>query len=158
MVIRSPLVYGRGAKGNFAAMARWLARDVPLPLGALRHNRRSLVALDNLVDLIVTCVDHPAAANQVFLAGDSEEIPRADLLQRVAQAMGKRAHLIPVPSWVLKSAAGVMGRRAMAKRLCDSLQVDISKTQMRLGWTPPVTMDEGLQRAVAPQMPGSDAD
>jgi nucleoside-diphosphate-sugar epimerase len=158
VIIRSPLVYGPGAKGNFAVIARWLARDVPLPLGALRHNRRTLVAIDNLVDLIVTCVDHPAAANQVFLAGDGEDISTADLLRRMAKAMDKRAHLIPVPSWMLKSAAAVMGRRAMARRLCDSLQVDISKAQRRLGWTPPVSMDEGLQRAFASLAPGPGAD
>ena len=158
VIIRSPLVYGPGAKGNFAVIARWLARDVPLPLGALRHNRRSLVAIDNLVDLILTCVDHPAAANQAFLAGDGEDISTADLLRRMAKAMDKRAHLIPVPSWLLRSAAIVMGRRAMARRLCDSLQVDISKAQMRLGWTPPVTMDEGLQRAVASLSAGPGAD
>lgn len=151
VVIRPPLVYGPGAKGNFAAMVRWVARRVPLPLGAVRHNRRSLVGLDNLVDLIVTCLDHPGAANQVFLAADGEDLSTADLLQRVGRAMGRPARLLPAPVWALQAAAALLGKRAVAERLLGSLQVDGSKARELLGWSPPCTVDEGLRRAVTGQ-------
>jgi nucleoside-diphosphate-sugar epimerase len=146
VIIRPPLVYGPGVKANFAAMMRWLQRGVPLPLGAI-HNQRSLVALDNLVDLIVTCLTHPAAANQTFLVSDGEDVSTTELLRRMGQAMGHPARLIPVPASWLKLAAALVGKRDVALRLCGSLQVDIEKTRRLLGWTPPISLDEGLKRA-----------
>ena len=146
VIIRPPLVYGLGVKANFQTMMRWLARGVPLPLGAI-HNRRSMVALDNLVDLILTCIDHPAAANQTFLVSDGEDLSTTQLLQRLGRALGKPARLIPVPAMLLKAGAALVGKPAIAQRLCGSLQVDISKTQQLLGWTPPLSVDEGLKRA-----------
>jgi UDP-glucose 4-epimerase len=146
VIIRPPLVYGPGVKANFQTMMRWLAKGVPLPFGAI-YNKRSLVALGNLVDLIATCIDHPAAANQTFLAGDGEDLSTTELLQRMAKAMGKTARLIPVPAQVLTLGASLLGKRALAQRLCGSLQVDISKTRDVLGWTPPISVDEGLRRA-----------
>lgn len=150
VILRLPLVYGLGVKGNFAAMMRWVDRGLPIPLGAVRHNRRSLVALDNLVDLIAICLDHPAAADQVFLVGDGEDLSTAELLQRLATAMGKPARLVLVPVWMLQSAAALLRKQAVAQRLLGSLQVDISKARRLLGWTPPVSVDEGLRRAVQP--------
>ncbi len=147
VIIRPPLVYGPGVKANFAAMMRWLRRGVPLPLGAI-HNQRSLVALDNLVDLIVTCLTHPAAANQTFLVSDNEDISTTELLRRMGRAMGRPARLIPVPTSWLKLAAAMAGKRLVAQRLCGSLQVDIEKTRRLLGWRPPVSLDEGLRRAM----------
>ena len=149
VVIRPPLVYGPGVKANFLSMARWLARGIPLPLGAVRDNRRSLVGLDNLVDLILTCMRHPAAANQVFLAGDGEDLSTAALLHRTAAALGVRARLIPVPVPVLVAGGRLLGRGDAVRRLCGSLQVDISKARGVLGWAPPVAVDEGLRRAMA---------
>jgi UDP-glucose 4-epimerase len=146
VIIRPPLVYGPGVKANFAAMMRWLKRGVPLPLGAI-YNQRSLVALDNLVDLILTCLTHPAAANQTFLVSDGEDVSTTELLRRMGQAMGKPARLLPVPASWLKVAAGLVGKGDVAQRLCGSLQVDISKTRELLGWVPPVSLDEGLRRA-----------
>ena len=146
VIIRPPLVYGPGVKANFAAMMRWLRRGVPLPLGAI-HNQRSLVALDNLVDLIVTCLTHPAAANQTFLVSDGEDVSTTELLRRMGRAMGHPAHLIPVPASLLKLAATMLGKQDVAQRLCGSLQVDIEKTRRLLGWTPPLSLDEGLRRA-----------
>jgi nucleoside-diphosphate-sugar epimerase len=146
VIIRPPLVYGPAVKANFAAMMRWLKRGVPLPLGAI-HNQRSLVALDNLVDLIVTCLAHPAAANQTFLVSDGEDVSTTELLRRMGQAMGRPARLIPVPASWLKLAAAMVGKQDVAQRLCGSLQVDIEKTRRLLGWNPPLTLDQGLKKA-----------
>ena len=143
--IRPPLVYGPGVKANFHSMMRWLNKGIPLPLGAIL-NKRSLVALDNLVDLIVTCLDHPAAANQIFLVGDGEDLSTTELLQRMASALGRPARLLPVPAWLLEVGAAMVGKRDVAQRLLGSLQVDISKTRELLGWTPPVSVDEGLRK------------
>ena len=146
VIIRPPLVYGPGVKANFLAMMRWLSRGIPLPLGAI-HNQRSLVALDNLVDLLLTCIDHPAAANQTFLVSDGEDLSTTDLLRRMGRALGKPARLLPVPPVLLKAGAALVGKPELAQRLCGSLQVDISETRERLGWTPPISVDEGLRRA-----------
>ena len=145
-IIRPPLVYGPGVKANFQTMMRWLIRNVPLPLGAT-GNSRSLVALDNLVDLIVTCADHPSAASQTFLVSDGEDLSTTQLLQRMGQALGKSAWLIPVPANCLRLAAATVGKQAVAQRLCGSLQVDIEKTRQLLGWSPPLTVDQGLKKA-----------
>lgn len=150
VIIRPPLVYGPGVKANFAAMIRWLKRGVPLPLGAV-HNQRSLVALDNLVDLIVICLTHPAAANQTFLVSDGEDVSTSELLRRMGQAMGRPARLIPVPASWLKLAAALVGKPDIAQRLCGSLQVNIEKTRRLLGWTPPLTLDQGLKKAATSQ-------
>jgi len=146
VIIRPPLVYGPGAPGNFGSLMRWLQRGVPLPLGAI-HNQRSLVALDNLVDLLVTCLTHPAAANQTFLVADGEDVSTTELLRRMGQALGRPARLIPVPVSWLKLAAAMVGKPDVAQRLCGSLQVDIEKTRCLLGWTPPQSLDEGLKKA-----------
>lgn len=145
VIIRPPLVYGPSAPGNFGTLVRWIEKGIPLPLGAV-HNRRSLVGIDNLVDLIVRCIDHPAAANQLFLASDGEDISTTDLLRGVGDAMGRPARLIPVPPRILQLSAAVLGKNAMAQRLLGSLQVDISKTRELLHWTPPYTLEQGLRR------------
>jgi nucleoside-diphosphate-sugar epimerase len=147
VIVRPPLVYGPGVKANFASMMRWVARSMPLPLGAV-HNARSLVALDNLVDLLVTCLKHPAAAGQSFLVSDGEDVSTTELLRRTAQAMGKKALLLPVPASILELGASLLGKRAVAQRLCGSLQVDIENTRHLLGWNPPLTLDQGLKNAV----------
>ena len=145
VIIRPPLVYGPGVKANFQSMMCWLKRGVPLPLGAI-HNKRSLVVLDNLVDLIITCLDHPAAANQTFLVSDGEDLSTTELLQRMGLALGRPARLIPVPTLLLQAGAAILGRGDMAQRLCGSLQVEITKARTLLGWTPPISVDEGLRR------------
>ncbi len=145
VIIRSPLVYGPGVKANFLSMIRWLYKGVPLPMGAV-HNKRSLVALANLVDLIVVCLDHPAAANQIFLVSDNEDLSTTELLNRMSVALGVHARLFPVPVWFLKSGAALIGRRAMAERLLGTLQVDSSKVREVLHWQPPVSVDEALRQ------------
>ncbi len=147
VVVRPPLVYGPGVQGNFATMLRWLRRGVPLPLASVTGNRRSLVALGNLVDLLVQCVDMPAAANQVFLVSDGEDLSTAVLLRRLAAALGCRSRLFPVPTGVLSMLGRVLGRRATVQRLCGNLQVDIGHTRRQLGWAPPMGVDDGLRRA-----------
>lgn len=146
VIIRPPLVYGPGVKANFESMMRWLARGVPLPLAAVTENRRSLVVLDNLVDLIVTCLNHPAAANQTFLVSDGEDLSTAQLLKRMGAAMGHPARLFYVPPALLKLGATVLNKPGIYQRLCGSLQLDITKTRQLLGWTPTVSVDEGLRR------------
>ncbi|SDI11632.1 UDP-glucose 4-epimerase family protein [Paraburkholderia phenazinium] len=146
VIIRPPLVYGPGVKANFQAMMSWLNRGIPLPLGAI-HNARSLVAVDNLVALIATCITHPAAANQTLLVSDGEDLSTTQLLQRMGRALGRPARLIPVPPSLLRIGATVVGKPAIAQRLCGSLQVDIAKTKALLAWTPPVSVDEGLRKA-----------
>ena len=143
VIIRPVLVYGPGVKANFLSMMRWLYRGVPLPFGAV-HNHRSLVAIDNLVDFIVTCSDHPAAANQVFLVSDGEDVSTTQLLRKLAGALGKPAILLPIPAWLMSGAATLLGQRALSDRILGSLQVDISKNRQLLGWTPPVTLDKAL--------------
>lgn len=145
VIIRPVLVYGPDVKANFLNMMKWLYKGVPLPLGAI-HNKRSLVALDNLVDLIVTCIDHPRAANQTFLVSDGEDLSTTELLQRMSQALGKRPRLLPVPAWLLEAAAKSLRKHSIAQRLCGSLQVDISHTRECLGWTPPVSVDAALRK------------
>ncbi|MFT4636190.1 MAG: nucleoside-diphosphate-sugar epimerase [Chitinophagales bacterium] len=147
VIIRPPLVYGPGVKANFLSMMRWVNRGVPLPFGAI-HNKRSLVAISNLTSLIVTCIDHPDAANQIFLAGDGEDLSTSELLKRIGKVLRKPARLIPIPSFLLIFLASLLGKKDVAQRLFGSLQVDISKARELLGWEPPVSVDEGLLKTV----------
>ena len=146
VIIRPPLIYGPRVKGNFASLMQLVEKGLPLPLGAI-YNKRSMIALDNLVDLIITCVDHPAAANQLFLAGDGQDVSTTELLQGLAKAMGKPSRLVPVPAGLLMFGAAILGKKAMAQRLLGSLQVDISKARNVLGWQPPLSVEEGLNAA-----------
>jgi nucleoside-diphosphate-sugar epimerase len=143
VIIRPVLVYGPGVKANFRSMMSWLTKGVPLPLGAI-PNKRSLVALDNLVDLIITCIDHPAAANQTFLVSDGEDLSTSELLRRMGTALDTPARLIPVPASMLQMGARLIGKSGVAQRLCGSLQVDITKTRALLGWSPVVSVDQAL--------------
>jgi len=149
VVIRPPLVYGPGVKGNFKSLLALTMRRLPLPLGAIQ-NRRSLVALDNLVDLIITCIDHPAAANQTFLVSDDQDLSTTQLLRLLGQAADKPARLIPVSSKILELGARLIGKKSMADRLLGNLRVDISHTKQTLGWAPPISVEEGLRRCFEP--------
>jgi len=147
VIIRPPLVYGPGVKANFGSMMHWLRRGIPLPLGALTKNKRSMVALGNLVDLITACLNHPAAANQTFLVSDGEDLSTADLLQRTATALGVNVRLFYVPPALLKLLAKLLGKEAVYQRLCGSLQIDMTKTQQLLNWRPPLSVQKGLSLA-----------
>lgn len=146
VIIRPPLVYGPGVKANFASLMRAVKRGWPLPLGAIQ-NVRSLVGLDNLVDFIDCCIKHPAAANQTFLVSDGHDVSSAELVREMASAAGIRPNLWSVSPLLLQFGAALLGKRMAAQRLCGSLQVDISKSRLVLGWQPAVSLPEGLKRA-----------
>lgn len=143
VIIRPVLVYGPGVKGNFLSMLRWVARGIPLPLGAI-HNRRSLVSRDNLVDLIHRAVEHPLAANETFLVSDGVDLSTTELIRRIARALGVTPRLLPVPTRMLSGAAGLLGRNDVVDRIAGSLQVDIGRARDLLGWTPPVAIETAL--------------
>lgn len=148
VIIRPPLVYGPGAKGNFNSMIRWLQKGIPLPLGAV-DNRRSLVALDNLVDFIALCANREKsskASNETFLISDGEDVSTSELLTKVAQAYQVRTRLIPVSPGLIRLMAGLTGKAAVADRLLGSLVIDSAKARNLLGWRPVVTMDEQLRK------------
>ena len=148
VIIRPPLIYGTGVKANFASLLRMVKYGMPLPLGAITQNRRSFVALDNLIDLIITCINHPNASDQTFLVSDDEDVSTTDLLRKMAVAQGVSNRLLPVPVALLNSCAKLFGKQAIAHRLLGNLQVDISHTQKLLNWQPIISLDEGLRRAV----------
>ncbi len=145
VIIRPPLVYGPGVKANFETMMRWMACGVPLPLASVHKNRRSLVSVGNLVDLILLCLKHPAAANQTFLVSDGEDLSTVQLLNRVAESMGKSPRLFPMPLAFIRFLLTLSNRPQIYQRLCGSLQLDITKTRTLLGWIPPDSVDVGLR-------------
>jgi len=144
VIIRPPLVYGPGVKGNFNKMMRWLVKGVPLPFSMV-NNSRSLVALDNLIDFIVVCMKHPSASGEIFLVSDGEDMSTTVLLEKLAYMLGISSRLIPVPSYILKFIAFLIGKKDVAQRLLGSLKIDIDKNRDLLGWTPPHSVDKGLK-------------
>lgn len=145
VIIRPPLVYGMGVKGNFLRMIQSLEKSYPLPFKCVK-NKRSFVSVYNLVDLIILCMHHPKAVNQVFLVSDGEDLSTPMLLKKIAGFMQQPAKLLPVPVWLLSCVATIFGKRSMMQRLCGSLQVDMSKTYQLLNWKPRFSVDEGLLR------------
>lgn len=152
VIIRPPLVHGPGVRANFQSLMRAVAMGLPLPLAAV-DNRRSLVALDNLVDFIVTCIDHPAAANQAFLVSDGEDLSTPELIRQLARAMGRSPRLFALPMGVLRAVAALTGRQSALERVCGNLQVDISKARTILAWSPPQSVREGLSLTVSHYQP-----
>jgi UDP-glucose 4-epimerase len=148
VILRPPLVYGPGVKANFKRLLRTVARGWPLPLGAIR-NRRSLLYLGNFVDAIRLCVEHPAAAGQIFLLDDGEAVSTPELINALARAMGQQARLLAVPVGVLKFVGALLGKHAAVARLTGSLYVDSSAIRTRLGWVPPFSMEAGLAATAA---------
>ncbi|MGI4848231.1 MAG: UDP-glucose 4-epimerase family protein [Janthinobacterium lividum] len=148
VIVRPPLVYGPGVRANFKKLIELVQRGLPLPFGRVA-NQRSMVALDNLVDLLVVCASDPRAAGQVFMVSDGQDVSLPDLIRLIAGALGKQAFLVPVPVCLMSAAATVLGKRASVARLFGSLQVDLQPTRTRLDWTPVVTMEEAMQETVA---------
>ena len=143
VIIRPPLVYGPGAPGNFSRLLKLVYNNVPLPFSAVR-NRRSLLSVENLVDFIETCIEHPGAANQLFLLADNESVSTADIIRQLSAGMGTRAGLFPLPAVVLKFGFKLIGRPRLYQQLCCSLEVDNSKAKTLLDWTPVSTTKASL--------------
>lgn len=148
VIVRPPLVYGAGVKGNFAQMLKVLAKGIPLPLASV-NNLRSLIYIGNFVDALMICATHPAAAGQTYLVSDGEDVSTPDLLCQLGLAMGRPARLLPCPPILLKLAGRLVGKSDQIDRLLGSLQVDSSKIRRDLGWQPPFTLHEGLRLTVA---------
>lgn len=144
VIIRPPLVYGPGVKGNFASLLSLTLKRLPLPLGNIK-NKRSMVSVQNLVDLITSCIDHPKAANQIFLVSDDEDVSTSDLLRRLGNAANKPTRLINFPVGLIRFIAKLAGKESAVDRLTGSLQVDITHTKETLNWSPPLTLNEGLR-------------
>lgn len=147
VIIRPPLVYGAKVQGNFKTMLSAIYCGIPLPFAAI-HNKKSFVALDNLADLLLCCVAHPAAANQTLMVSDDDDISTPELLRHVGLLMGRPARLFAAPKMLLHAVAAMAGHSAAVSRLVGSLQVDISDTRTLLNWTPVVTVKQGLLQAV----------
>jgi nucleoside-diphosphate-sugar epimerase len=144
VVVRPPLVYGSGVKGNFAQMLAVIAKHIPLPLAAV-DNRRSLIYVKNLVDALIACATHPVAAGQTYLVCDGEDISTPDLLRQLGDAMGCPAHILPLPLSWLRMLGKLSGKSDQVERLLGSLQVDSGKIRRDLNWVPPYTLQQGLQ-------------
>ncbi len=149
VIIRPTLVYGPGVKANFAALLNIVKKGIPLPFGCIKHNKRSLVSVRNLVDLISTCIEHPKAANQVFLVSDGKDLSTSEIVRLMGQSTGKRIWQVPVPIWCFTLAGKILGKSDIENRLVGSLQVDISETKNRLDWTPPQSVEEGFLEVAA---------
>ncbi|MGL5665384.1 MAG: UDP-glucose 4-epimerase family protein [Shewanella sp.] len=146
VIIRPTLVYGYGVKANFASLMNLVSKDIPLPFGCITKNRRSLVSIDNLVGLIITCIDHPKATNQVFLVSDDHDVSTSEIVREIAMALGKSSMQLPIPIWCYKLAGKLFNKSDVVDRLTGSLQVDISHTKETLGWVPPQTLQEGFKK------------
>jgi nucleoside-diphosphate-sugar epimerase len=145
VIIRPPLVYGPNVKGNFLSLLKYIKKGLPLPLGSIK-NKRSLVALDNLVNFIRHCTTHPKAANEIFFISDGEDVSTTELLMKIAKAFNKKLFLIPIPPIALSFIAKLFGKDAMAIRLLESLQVDNSKAIELINWRPVISMDSQLKK------------
>lgn len=143
-IVRLPLIYGPGVKANFESMLRWIKSGIPLPFGAVT-NKRSFLYIENLISLIVSCIEKPCAANQIFFASDGQDMSTTELLVQCANALGVKSRLLPVPKNILMAGAILLKKRAVAQRLCGSLQIDISKAKQLLNWTPPLSVEYGLK-------------
>jgi nucleoside-diphosphate-sugar epimerase len=147
-IIRPPLVYGKGVAANFLSMLRWVKKGIPLPLGSI-HNQRSFVFVKNLCDFIALCVQNPLAFNQTYLISDGIDLSTTALLQAAAQAMNVRSRLLPFPAGLINLGATLVGKKSIADRLCQSLQVDSSKARQQLGWQAPYSIQDGLREAAS---------
>ncbi|QUM79396.1 SDR family oxidoreductase [Moritella sp. 5] len=145
VIIRPTLVYGPGVKANFASLINLVSKGLPLPFGCITKNKRSLVSVKNLVDLIITCIDHPNAVNQVFLVSDDNDVSTASMINQMSKALGKSNRIFPMPLWCYYLVGKIFGKQDIVKRLLGSLQVDISHTKETLNWMPPQTLEDGFR-------------
>nr|WP_172380558.1 SDR family oxidoreductase [Vibrio sp. Vb339] len=145
VIIRPTLVYGPGVKANFASLLNLVSKGIPLPFGCINDNYRSLVSVTNLVDLIITCIEHPKAANQTFLVSDDHDVSTSEMVLEMAKALGKPQWQIPVPKWCYQLVGKLFSKSGVVNRLTGSLQVDINHTKETLNWTPPQSLDDGFK-------------
>jgi len=139
VIIRPPLVYGPGVKGNFASLLKFASKGIPLPFGSIKDNLRSIVSIDNLVDLIITCIKHTNAANRVFLVSDDEDMSTSKIFQQLSESFGKSGFMFAIPVFLYAILGKLAGKSAVVERLCGNLQVDITDTKSILGWKPVIT-------------------
>lgn len=151
VIIRPPLIYGPGVKANYQNLIQLVKRGIPIPLGSV-SNKRSMLALDNLINFIILVADDPRAANQTFLLSDGQDLSSAELVMKIARALRLAPRLWSMPKCLLHMLGFAAGRRSVVQRLCGSLQIDSSKARKLLNWTPPIGVDEGILRAVAPML------
>lgn len=147
VIIRPPLVYGEGVKANFASLMRFVGKGLPLPFRAIKNNKRSLVSVYNLVDLIKVCIEHPKAANQIFLASDDNDLPTAEMVALMAKVQDKKNLALPVPAWCFKLVGKLLNKNDVIDRLTGSLQLDITHTKNTLDWKPPYSVAHGFKLA-----------
>ncbi|CAM3863777.1 UDP-glucose 4-epimerase family protein [Rheinheimera salexigens] len=147
VIVRPPLIYGEGVKANFAALLSLVGKGLPLPFRAIKNNKRSLVSVYNLVDLIKLCIDHPKAANQIFLVSDDNDISTAEMVALMAKVQGKRNFALPLPLWCFNLAGKLLNKSDVVDRLTGSLQLDISHTKQTLSWQPPYSVEHGFKLA-----------
>jgi len=147
VIIRLPLVYGRFAPGNLKRLIRLVRSGIPLPFDGIK-NKRSFIGIDNLVNLLIHCIDHPEAIGKTFLASDGEDLSTPELIKLIASSMGKKAHMFSMPTFVLKFLGIILGKKNDIKKLVGSLRIDNSYTKEILNWTPPVSVKEGIRRMV----------
>ena len=147
VILRPPLVYGPGVRGNFLRLLRIVWRGIPLPLASIK-NRRSLIYIGNLIDAIVNCMTNHSATGKTYLVSDGDDVSTPDLIRRIAAASGQRALMLPVPVWMMRMAGKIIGRSDELEKLFGSLTVDISKICRELNWKPPYTPEEGIRETV----------
>ena len=147
VIIRAPLIYGVRIKGNFLRLLDLIYKEIPLPLFNI-NNSRSFIGLDNLVDLIIHCIDHPKAAGKTFLVSDDEDISTPALIRKLSKIMGRSARLFSFPISILKLTGYLIGKTPEVNRLIGSLRVNSSHTRKILEWNPPFSLDEGLEKTV----------
>jgi nucleoside-diphosphate-sugar epimerase len=147
VIIRAPLVYGEGVKGNFLSLLDSVYKQVPLPFANI-NNLRSFIGIDNLIDLIICCINHPNAAGKTFLVSDGQDISTPNLIRKVSRLMNKSSRVFPVPQSIIKLLGLLVGKSLEVKRLLESLRLDNSYTREILGWSPVLSLDEGLEKTV----------
>lgn len=147
VIIRLPLVYGKGVKGNLALLIKIISKNLPLPLNGIK-NKRSYIGIDNLVDLLICCIDHPEASRKIFLASDGEDLSTPELIKLIASSLDRKVYLFSLPIFILKFLGYILGKRKEISRLIESSRLDNSYTNEVLNWIPPVSVEEGIKKMI----------
>lgn len=147
VVVRLPLVYGYGAKGNMAKLIKLVKSRVPFPLSNVK-NKRSMIGIDNLIDLLIRCIDHVDAPGKTFLVSDDNDLSTPQLIKHISLSMKKKVYFFPLPIFLLKIIFSIIGKKKEINRLTGSLSIDINYVKETLNWTPPISVEEGIRRMV----------